>query len=109
MKKEVMDELIADTSLEDVGESCRTLVEMIGLENVLKLSAYSMGDKIYFPKVERLIAPARNRRIRREYNGFNIKELAQAYDLTTNQIMNIVKEIDPQQISLFDYDGFDNT
>ena len=49
-----MDELIADTSLEDVGESCRPLVEMIGLENVLKLSAYSMGDKIYFPKVERL-------------------------------------------------------
>ena len=88
-----MDELIADTSLEDVGESCRPLVEMIGLENVLKLSAYSMGDKIYFPKVERLIAPARNRRIRKEYNGFNIKELAQAYDLTTNQIMNIVKEI----------------
>ena len=60
-------------------------------------------------EVERLIAPARNRRIRKEYNGFNIKELAQAYDLTTNQIMNIVKEIDPQQISLFDYDGFDNT
>ena len=25
-----MDELIADTSLEDVGESCRPLVEMIG-------------------------------------------------------------------------------
>ena len=83
-----MDELIADTTLEDVGESCRPLVELIGLENVLKLSAYSMGDKIYFPKVERLIAPARNRRIRKEYNGFNIKELAQAYDLTTNQIMN---------------------
>ena len=33
MKKEVMDELIADTTLEDVGESCRPLVELIGLEN----------------------------------------------------------------------------
>ena len=109
MKKEVMDELIADTTLEDVGESCRPLVELIGLENVLKLSTYSMGDKIYFPKVDRLIAPARNRRIRKEYNGFNIKELAQAYDLTTNQIMNIVKEIDPQQITLFDYEGFEKT
>ena len=43
MKKEVMDELIADTTLEDVGESCRPLVELIGLENVLKLSTYSMG------------------------------------------------------------------
>ena len=30
-----MDELIADTSLEDVGESCRPLVEMIGLENII--------------------------------------------------------------------------
>ncbi|MCG4745858.1 Mor transcription activator family protein [Enterocloster aldenensis] len=108
MKKELMDELAAETTLDDISESYKPLVEMIGLGNVLKLSQYFMGDKMYIPKVERILSPARNRRIRREYNGYNTKELAQDYDLTTNQILQIVRDMDPQQISLFDIiDGED--
>lgn len=108
MRKELMNELAAETTLDDISESYRPLVEMIGLGNVLKLSQYFMGDKMYIPKVERILSPARNRRIRREYNGYNTKELAQDYDLTTNQILQIVRDMDPQQISLFDIiDGED--
>ena len=62
-----------------------------------------MGDKIYLPKAERILAPARNRRRRREYNGRNAKELAKEYDLTTNQILQIVRDLDPTQISLFEF------
>ena len=54
-------------------------------------------------KAERILAPARNRRIRREYNGRNAKELAKEYDLTTNQILQIVRDLDPTQISLFEF------
>lgn len=50
-----------------------------------------------------MLAPARNRRIRREYNGRNAKELAKEYDLTTNQILQIVRDLDPTQISLFEF------
>lgn len=102
MKKDLMEDLAAETTIEDIADAYKPLVEMIGLGNVLKLSLYSMGDKIYFPKAERLLAPARNRRIRREYNGRNTKELAKDYDLTTNQIMQVVRDLDPQQISMFD-------
>ena len=109
MRKELMNELAAETTLDDISESYRPLVEMIGLENVLKLSQYFMGDKMYIPKVERILSPARNRRIRREYNGYNTKELAQDYDLTTNQILQIVRDMDPQQISLFDIIDEDDT
>ena len=80
MRRELMEELEADTTLEDIAEPYRLVVEMIGLKNVLKLSRYFMGDKIYLPKAERILAPARNRRIRREYNGRNAKELAKEYD-----------------------------
>ena len=99
MRRELMEEREADTSLEPY----RLVVEMIGLKNVLKLSQYFMGDKIYLPKAERILAPARNRRIRREYNGRNAKELAKEYDLTTNQILQIVRDLDPAQISLFEF------
>ena len=103
MRRELMEELEADTTLEDIAEPYRLVVEMIGLKNVLKLSRYFMGDKIYLPKAERIPAPARNRRIRREYNGRNAKELAKEYDLTTNQILQIVRDLDPAQISLFEF------
>ena len=102
MKKKLMDELVTETAIEDIADAYKPLVEMIGLENVLKLTQYFTGDKMYITKAERLLAPARNRRIRREYNGYNTKELAQYYELTTNQILQIVRDLDPQQISLFD-------
>lgn len=105
MRKKLMDELAAETTMEDIADTYKPLVEMIGLGNVLKLSQYFMGDKMYLPKAERLLSPARNRRIRREYNGYNTKELAQEYELTTNQILQIIRDLDPQQISLFDIIG----
>lgn len=105
MRKELMDELAGETTMEDIAQAYQPLVELIGLGNVLKLSQYFMGDKIYLPKVERILSPARNRRIRREYNGENTKELAKEYDLTTTQILQIVRDLDPQQISLFDILG----
>lgn len=108
MKKELMEELAAETTMEDIADAYKPLVEMIGLENVLKLSQYFMGDKVYLPKAERILSPARNRRIRREYDGSNTKDLAKDYDLTTNQILQIVRDLDPQQITLYDLIGCEN-
>ena len=49
------------------------------------------------------MAPARNRRVKKEYNGYNLKELAEKYNLTTVQIRNILKD-EPMigQMSIFD-------
>lgn len=85
-------ELIAETTLEDISDSYRGVVEIIGIENFIKLSDYARGDELYFPKVENIIAPARNRRIKKEWNGYNSKELADKYNLTTKQIGNILKD-----------------
>lgn len=102
MKKELVDRVIAETVEEDIPDAYKPIIDMIGLENVIKLSQYFMGDKIYLPKADRLLSPARNRIIRREYNGKNTKELAQDYDITTNQILQIVRDLDPEQLR-FDF------
>ena len=73
MRRELMEELEADTTLEDIAEPYRLVVEMIGLKNVLKLSQYFMGDKIYLPKAERILAPARNRRMERQGAGQGVR------------------------------------
>ena len=103
MRRELMEELEADTTLEDIAEPYRLVVEMIGLKNVLKLSQYFMGTRYTCPRRSASWPRARNRRIRREYNGRNAKELAKEYDLTTNQILQIVRDLDPTQISLFEF------
>lgn len=100
--------LIEETTLEDISESYRPVVDIIGIEKFIELSEYAKGDELYFPKTENIIAPARNRRIKKEWNGYNSKELAEKYNLTTKQIGNILKD-EPMigQTSIFDMNNDD--
>lgn len=101
MNEKLLNELIEDTTIDDIGEKYREIVEIIGIRNFVKLSNYARGDEIYFPKVENVVGSARNRRIKEEFNGYNIKELAQKYNLTIPQIQKIMKDEPPVgQISI---------
>lgn len=90
-----MNELIEDTTIDDIGERYREVVEIIGIRKFILLSNYARGDELYFPKVENVVGPARNRRIKKEFNGYNGKELADKYNLTIKQIQNIMKDEPP--------------
>lgn len=104
MKKKILEELIADTRPEDISDRYRVVIDIIGIENFVKLGRYTQGDEIYFPKPESIVVPARNRRIRKEYDGSNAANLAQKYDLTIKQIWNILRDVPyPGQISIDDY------
>ena len=76
------------------------------MRSSLSLVSTPRGSELYFPKTENIIAPARNRRIKKEWNGYNSKQLAEKYNLTTKQIGNILKD-EPMigQMSLFDMDN----
>lgn len=87
----IQKELIAELSIDDIPVGHRPLVELIGLEKFILLCDYARGDSLYFPQVSRIIAPARDRKIRKEYNGYNKRELAHKYNLTTAQISNIIR------------------
>ncbi len=84
-------ELMDDTTMDDIAERYRPVVEIIGVEKFIEISRFARGDELYFPKPETILAPARNRRIKKEYNGYNAKELAQRYNLTIPQINLILK------------------
>lgn len=102
MRDKLIEELICETTIDDISETYRPVVEIIGIDKFIELSDYAKGDELYFPKIENIINPARNRRIRKEYNGYNEKELAETYNLTTKQIGNILKGVNPLQLSIFD-------
>lgn len=106
MDQTLIRELVREIREEDIADTYRPVVEIVGIEKFVQLSEYAKGDEIYIPKAENIVAPARNRRIRKEYDGYNIKDLADKYDLTTKQIANILKDVPhPGQMSIFDIMG----
>lgn len=104
MDKELLNELIEETQLTDIPERYLNVVEIVGIRKFVELSNYARGDELYFPKLENVIAPARNRRIKKEFNGSNEKELAEKYNITIKRVWNILKDAPPvRQLSLEDW------
>ena len=104
MNEELLNELIEETQLTDIPERYLNVVEIVGIRKFVELSNYARGDELYFPKLENVIAPARNRRIKKEFNGSNEKELAEKYNITIKQVWNILKGAPPVgQLSLEDW------
>lgn len=104
MSPELIKELIKVTGMSDIPDKYKEVVFIVGIEKYVALSDYAKGDELYFPKVENILAPARNRRIRKEYNGSNSKELADRYNLTLTTIYSIIKGLPLSgQMDLFGY------
>ena len=75
---------------EDIPEITRTLVDLIGYDETLRIIAYFGGQSLYVPKWERAFKAIRDRRILREFDGFNHKQLARQYGVSESTIRLIV-------------------
>lgn len=98
-------ELVRETTEEDIAERYRPIVDIIGVERFALLADYAAGDELYFPKTENIVIPARNRRVKAEWDGYNMKQLAEKYNLTINQIRNILRD-EPLYGQMCLFDGF---
>ena len=103
MNEATLKQLIKDTTIDDIAENYRPVVDIIGIEKFIEICRYAMGEELYFPMIDRVLAPARNRQIKAEYDGYNAKELAEKYDITMRRIAGILRD-EPMigQIHMFD-------
>ncbi len=83
--------LLDNIELQDLKEDYLEMAEIIGLDNYKKLVDRYNGASVYIPTVDRLTKKDRDTLIREEFNGGNIKELANKYNLTESWIREIVK------------------
>lgn len=75
----------------------------IGTINLIKVLALLNGDKVYIPKPDRILIPARTVLLKKECTGYNHKELANRYGLSTNYIKAICGDsLIEGQCSLFE-------
>ena len=79
--------------MEDLPPDFQDLAEAIGFEATIKLIESRGGEGLYIPKPEKVLRAARDRAIRREFDGTNHRELARKYGLTVTWIRTIVNPV----------------
>lgn len=76
---------------EDIPDNMLNMLEIVGMESLIKISKVYGGDTLYIPYYKSLEKKARNREIIKSYNGFNTRELAEKYDLSVSHIHKLTK------------------
>lgn len=92
---------IEEITIEDIDEQYRNIARLIGIKNFIKLIKLLGGTSWYIPKVESVLSEARKRRIKKEYNGYNKRELALKYGVSERTVAYITKDKKIEQLKLF--------
>lgn len=103
--------IVENLTMDDLQEQHKVYAEVIGVENVIKLSETFGGSSFYIPKKQELVKNRIFRAISEEYDGTNIRELCMKYDVAESTVYKVVREqiakgkkkSIPGQMSLADY------
>jgi len=85
-----MEKWINEITVDEVPDRYKPLVDVIGIDNIIRMSIIFGGTTMYFPKSNMLVKSIRDKIIKREFNGGNYKELARKYNLSESQVRNII-------------------
>ena len=83
---------INELTLDDLDEKNKEVAKIIGIDNLLLLCEYFGGTRIYINKLDNVTAILRNRKIKEEYNGYNLQQMVRKYNLSEIQIQRILNE-----------------
>jgi Mor family transcriptional regulator len=86
-------ELLDDIKEEDIPVKGfgRFLAQNLGMEKFIELVSAAGGLTIYIPKADMLSQNARDRRIIKEFNGSNYKDLALKYNLSESWVRQVIQ------------------
>ncbi len=86
-------ELISQVNIEDLPMQHRQYAEIIGLENLVKLCETMGGSGYYIPQTQELLSDWVCKKVKEEYNGYNIKTLVKKYGVSERTIYRWVEDI----------------
>lgn len=87
------EQLLRELTIEDLQEQHKDFAEVLGMENLIRLSEHFGGTSIYVPQRRELVKQRVYGMIRKEYDGTNIKELAGKYEVSESTVYNVVRDI----------------
>lgn len=88
----VTEGILETLTIDDLQEQHREYAEVIGVDNIIKLSETFGGSSFYIPKKQELVKNKIFRAISEEYDGANIKELCAKYDVAESTVYKIVRD-----------------
>ena len=96
--------ILADITPEELPFPYSKIAREINVETAIKLAEIVQGCSYSFPKLDEIIRKKRNEQIIKEFDGYNIKELALKYNLTDRWIRELVGVAeDEDQIDINSY------
>lgn len=90
-----------EITIEDIDEQYRHIAEIIGVKNFIELTKKLGGTTWYIPKIDRVLNEARKKKIRKEFNRYNRKELALKYGVSERTISYLTEESKYNQLKLY--------
>lgn len=87
-----MPELQDRVIIDELPEPYRGIAHSIGLDAALKVAEILGGQHVYFPLMGlRILRKMRDAEIKKEYTGYNTRDLAQRHGLSDRQVRRIAK------------------
>lgn len=86
------EKILDGLKLDDLQEQHRQVAEIIGMDNMIKLAENFGGSSFYVPQKRELIKNHTYDAIFTEFDGNNIKKLANKYEVSESTVYNIVRE-----------------
>lgn len=87
-----MDRDIEKLTLDDLQPQHREYAEVIGLDNLIKLTDTFGGTSIYIPQKRELMKNKVYAAIYKEFDGSNLPELTQKYGVSKSTVYKIVQD-----------------
>ena len=84
--------ILSEIAIEDLQEQHRPIAESIGMDSFLNLVRAYGGSSIYIPQMKEVTKMRIYRKISEEFDGTNIKQLANKYSVSESTVYNIVRE-----------------
>lgn len=81
-----------EVRLSDISKSYRDVAEIIGVDAFLKLCKVYGGSSMYLPTERAVLKPLRDKKIKREFNGSNLRSLSLKYGICETHIRKILFE-----------------
>lgn len=84
--------LMSQIVMDDLQEQHKPIAKCLGMESFLKLVEEYGGSSIYIPQAKEVVKMRIYRMISEEFDGTNIKQLANKYKVSESTVYNVVRE-----------------
>ncbi len=84
-----VDDFLDELTLDDLAGDQQALAELVGMDIYIDILREFSGCPLWIPKADEITKNIRDKKIRREYNGKNGRQLAIKYNLSLPMIKKI--------------------